>query len=273
MQRFEGRLWSLLFLAVPVLGVAVFAFAIFDIGPFARHWLPENINENGRVIDRLFMFILYLTGVIFVGTSMALFWFIWKYDTKTRTTEVTYTHGSHTLEVVWSVLPAAALLFIAIFQMREWSEHKMDRPTTNVNNRVELMPPLARVTGRQFEWRIQYPGEDGELDTIDDIHTVNELHVPLNEEVVIQIESEDVLHSFFLPNMRVKHDLVPGMKQFVWFQPNKTGQYDIVCAELCGWGHYKMRGRLTVESRDDMERWLASQYEEQQRTGNTGNAE
>jgi cytochrome c oxidase subunit 2 len=88
----------------------------------------------------------------------------------------------------------------------------------------------------------------------------------LNEEVVIQIKSQDVLHSFFLPHMRVKQDVVPGMKQYVWFRANKAGVYDVVCAELCGWGHYKMRGRLTIEPRDQFDRWLSSQHAEQERT-------
>ena len=87
------------------------------------------------------------------------------------------------------------------------------------------------------------------LGTPDDLYTVNDLHLPVNEEVVIAIKSKDVLHSFFLPNVRVKQDVVPGMKQYVWFKPVKEGTYDIVCAELCGWGHYKMKGRMTVESR------------------------
>jgi cytochrome c oxidase subunit 2 len=85
----------------------------------------------------------------------------------------------------------------------------------------------------------------------------------VNEEIVLQIKSADVLHSFFLPNLRVKQDVVPGMKQFVWFEPNKTGVYDIVCAELCGWGHYKMRGRVTIESREKFDTWLAQRYGEQ----------
>ena len=72
-----------------------------------------------------------------------------------------------------------------------------------------------------------------------------------------------MLHSFFLPNVRLKQDVVPGMKQYVWFTPEKEGTYDIVCAELCGWGHYKMKGRMTVESREDYEAWLAKTEEEQ----------
>ena len=105
---------------------------------------------------------------------------------------------------------------------------------------------------------------DQEFGTPDDIHLVNDLHVPVDEEIVIALKSDDVLHSFFLPNVRLKQDVVPGMKQYVWFEATETGTFDIVCAELCGWGHYKMKGRLTVESRKDFERWLRQKYESQE---------
>ena len=111
---------------------------------------------------------------------------------------------------------------------------------------------MVEVTGRQFEWRVRYAGTDRTLGTPDDLYTVNDLHVPLDEKTVVAIKSEDVLHDFFLPNLRVKQDVVPGMKQYVWFKPLKQGTYDIVCAELCGWGHYKMKGRLTIESREQL---------------------
>jgi cytochrome c oxidase subunit 2 len=121
----------------------------------------------------------------------------------------------------------------------------------------------VEVTGRQFEWRIRYAGGDGTLGTPDDIFTVNDLWLPVDEKATIAIKSMDVLHSFFIPNVRVKHDVVPGMKQYVWFTPVKTGTYDIVCAELCGWGHYKMKGRMTIASRSDYEAWLQKTAEEQ----------
>jgi cytochrome c oxidase subunit 2 len=119
------------------------------------------------------------------------------------------------------------------------------------------IPYSVEVTGRQFEWRLRYPGEDGILGTKDDLFDVNELHVPVGEEVLVSLKSADVLHSFFLPNLRVKQDAVPGMKIPVWFRAMKEGEYDIPCAELCGWGHYKMKGRLVVESRTAYEKYLA----------------
>jgi cytochrome c oxidase subunit 2 len=255
-----GRFWSLLFLAVPVLGVAVFALAAGGIWPFDHHWFPEDISERGYIIDDLFNFIMYLTGAIFVATGLAMFVFLWKYDAHQTTKPVKFVHGSHVLEIVWSILPAATLLFIAIFQRDTWAGNKIERPALLPGPDGIVGTPddsaAVEVTGRQFEWRIRYAGRDQILGTPDDLYTVNDLHLPVNEEAAIAIKSMDVLHSFFLPNVRVKQDVVPGMKQYVWFKPTKDGQYDIVCAELCGWGHYKMKGRLTVESRDKYEQWL-----------------
>ncbi|MCP4193248.1 MAG: cytochrome c oxidase subunit II [Planctomycetaceae bacterium] len=251
-----GRFWSILFLLVPILGVAVFVCAIMTDSLYG-YWFPEDISDHGYIIDNLFDTIMYLTGLIFVVTGVMLFWFMWKYDATKNAEPVVYTHGSHTLEVVWSILPAATLLFIAIYQMNAWADAKIIRPTEIAANGEEVVkPPIVQVTGRQFEWRMRYAGKDRIIGTPDDVFTVNELHLPVGEEAVITIKSDDVLHSFFLPNARVKQDLVPGMKQFVWFRPLKTGEFDIVCAELCGWGHYKMKGRLTVQSRSEFDAWL-----------------
>ncbi|NDC54767.1 MAG: cytochrome c oxidase subunit II, partial [Planctomycetia bacterium] len=144
-------LWSLLFLAVPVLGVATFAVApAYDI------WLPKDVSEHGKAIDGLFYFILALTGVVFIATEVLLFWFLWKYDAARNKNAATYIHGSHTLEVVWTIIPAATLLFLAIYQMNTWADVKMRRPA---------MSPSVEVVGRQFEWRLRYPGRDGTLGT------------------------------------------------------------------------------------------------------------
>lgn len=247
-----NKFWAILFLLIPIFGCATFLVA-----PSYNIWLPVDISQHGRVIDDLFMMILWLTGAIFIATEFVLFWFMWRYNSQSNTEPAKFVHGSHTLEVVWTILPAAVMLFIAIYQMNAWATSKMDPPD---------MPPTAEVTGRQFEWRLRYPGPDGVLHTLDDIHGVNDLHLPVGEEVLLVIKSEDVLHSFFLPNLRVKQDIVPGMKQHVWFKSNQSGKYDIVCAELCGWGHYKMKGQVTFEPRSDYEAWLADQYAQQTAT-------
>lgn len=256
------RFWSLLFLSVPVLGCAVFIAA-----PYLNSWLPRDVSVHGRVIDHLFMFILWLTGAVFVVTEIVLFIYLWRFNDHTNQEAARFTHGSHSLEVVWTVLPAATLLFIAVYQMDAWAGSKM---------RVPDIPPTAEVTGRQFEWRIRYPGPDGELHTIDDIHDVNVLRLPAGEPILLNIKSEDVLHSFFLPNLRIKQDVVPGMRQATWFEARKDAageRFDIVCAELCGWGHYKMKGEIQFMSPEDYSIWLQQAYERQQATQDPTSAE
>ncbi len=260
-----GKFWSIVFLMVPVLGVAAFVVA-----PWYNHWLPPDISEHGHTIDHLFYFILWLTGVVFVITEGALFWFLWRYDFKAGRT-VKFTHGSHSLEIVWTIVPAAVLLFIAIYQMNAWANAKIRNPAAGpdgIYGTADDLKPMLEVTGRQFEWRLRYPGlkAEGKLGDSDDIFVVNDLHLPVNEEILLDLKSADVLHSFFLPNARVKQDAVPGMKIPVWFRCTQTGTYDLVCAELCGWGHYKMKGRLTVESREDFDKWLAERDREQRAT-------
>jgi cytochrome c oxidase subunit 2 len=233
------------FLSVPIFGVLTFLVA-----PQFRIWFPTDISEHGRVIDGLFMFILWLTGIIFVITEVALFLFMWKYSEKANRAPAKFTHGSHTLEVVWTILPAVTLLFIAIYQMNAWADAKMRRP--DLGTQPDGAPRVtAEITGRQFNWDVRYPGEDGILHTADDVVRVDgDIRFPVGEEVLLVIKSADVLHSFFLPNLRMKQDVVPGMEQYMWFKAKAEGEYDIVCAELCGWGHYKMKARATFLPRE-----------------------
>ncbi len=140
-SRIAGIFWALLFLLVPILGVAVFAVA-----PAYDHWLPKNVAAHGPSIDGLFYFILALTGVVFIVTELLLFWFMWKYDASQARGPATYVQGSHTLELVWTIIPAATLLFIAIYQMNAWADVKMRRPR---------MAPTVEVVARQFEWRLR----------------------------------------------------------------------------------------------------------------------
>jgi cytochrome c oxidase subunit 2 len=220
-------------------------------------WLPRDVSEHGWQIDHLWNFILVLTGLVFVATEGALVMFLWKYAKESNPEPVKYTHGSHNLEVVWTILPAATLLFIAIYQMNAWADIKMRKPN---------MAPSLEVLARQFEWRFRYPGADGKLDTPDDVYAVNEFHVPVDEDVLVSLKSADVLHDFFLPNLRIKQDAVPGMMIPVWFRAMETGKYDLVCAELCGWGHYKMKGRMIVEPREVFDAWLEKMRKEQTTT-------
>jgi cytochrome c oxidase subunit 2 len=114
----------------------------------------------------------------------------------------------------------------------------------------------VRIAGEQFAWNVTYPGPDAVFDTPDDITSLFEIHVPVDATVGVTLRSKDVIHSFFVPQLRLKQDALPGREIPVWFEVTEPGQYEILCAELCGFGHYKMRGLLTVHGAEDYEAWL-----------------
>ena len=117
------------------------------------------------------------------------------------------------------------------------------------------------VHAKQFEWQYTYPGPDGQLGTADDYTIRNQLHVPVNRNVVVILTSEDVIHSFFVPVFRVKQDAVPGLTIRAWFNATVPGEYELGCAELCGMGHYKMRTRVTVHTQADFDAWVKTQVQ------------
>ncbi|MCC6511992.1 MAG: cytochrome c oxidase subunit II [Pirellulaceae bacterium] len=258
-----GRIWSLMFLSVPILGTGMYLIGMLaSSGPLAL-WFPENINPLAVEIDRLHDIILALIGVVFIVTSVALFWFMWKYDATSNPEKAKFVHGNHKLEVWWTVIPAVILIMLAIYQFKVYADVRINRPMLagadgtlgTADDQPE--PPSFEVIGRQFEWRIRYAGADKQLDTADDIiGEVNELHAPKDVRLVGSLKAADVLHSFFIPALRLKNDMIPGTRQIVWFQASKPGTYDIVCTELCGWGHYKMKGRFVVESQEEFATYL-----------------
>ncbi len=253
------RYWSLLFALA-----ALFAIGAFVYAPFSPDWwLPNTAAEPhhsastfGKEIDSLFLIILWITGIVFIGTQIALVWASFAFvDRPGRV--ATYFHGSQRLEVIWTIIPAAILVFIALYQMGTWAQIKFRSAAPKV-------PPLAEITARQFQWVMRYPGPDGKLHTQDDLFTVNDLHFVKNRTALIHLKSSDVIHSFFLPQMRIKQDAVPGLTIPVWFDADTAGKYELVCAELCGWGHYKMRGNVTVhETEEEFQKWLDERLAEQ----------
>jgi cytochrome c oxidase subunit 2 len=244
----------------------------FLYAPFSPDWWvpvagnpPHVISTFGREIDSLFLIILFITGIVFIGTQIVFVWASYRFadqrDAQGRPLrQAQYFHGSQRLEVIWTIIPAAILVFIALYQMGTWASIKFRSAAPRV-------PPLAEITARQFQWVIRYPGPDGKLNTRDDLFTENDLHFVKNHQVLIYLKSSDVLHSFYLPILRIKQDAVPGMTIPVWFDSDTAGQFELVCAELCGWGHYKMRGRVTIhENEADFQRWVDDQLAEQNRS-------
>ncbi len=218
--------------------------------------LVEQASTYAAAVDTMFMTVLILTGIAFVVVESILLYFLIRYRHR-EGRKAKYIHGNQRVEFAWTLVPGLMLFGLAVYQYNAWIDIKIDLPSESESLTISL-------SSNQFEWEAIYPGEDGLLDTADDIKApINVLHFPVNQPVIVQLESVDVLHSFFIPELRIKQDAVPGMTIPVWFEATKTGDFEIACAELCGLGHYRMRGRVTVESESDFNTWLADVQERQ----------
>jgi cytochrome c oxidase subunit 2 len=213
-------------------------------------WLPENVSTYGADIDWLFSVIQWITGVTFLGVIVAMIVFLVKYR-RQEGRRALYTHGNTALEITWTIVPAIILIVLFMLSQSTWWSIKGRQPSSDF--RVE-------VTAKQFNWEVTYPGPDAQFGTADDLTLENELHVPVNTVVLVTLRSKDVIHSFFLPNLRLKQDAVPGREIPVWFEATKPGKYELPCAELCGFGHSGMLGHLTVYSQDDYLKWFRARW-------------
>ena len=216
-------------------------------GKSVRIWLPEAITTTAPEIDKIFYLVLWVTGIAFVLVQATLVVFLVIYRKRPGRT-ATYTHGNATVEVIWTVIPTLILIVLAVQNQRVWARVRGTPPPADVE---------IEVTGEQFAWNVRYAGADGQLNTADDITTLNQLHMPVDATVLFHIKSKDVIHSFFVPQFRVKQDAVPGLTTHLWISATKTGNYEIACAELCGLGHYRMRGYLVIEPPEAFQTWLA----------------
>ncbi len=276
------KFWCLFFIFWPIV-----AIIIFWISPGMNWWFPgESYSPLGAQIDDLFYLILWIVAVVFVGTQIGLGYVLWKGATSKQDDKAWYSHGSHSLEVMWTIVPAGILLFIALYQMDVWAQYRIK---ANFPENT-LTAPIAELTARQFEWRVRYPHPDrkfkSEADVKkwlrqphpDDLHTVNDLRVPSGKPVLIYLRTEDVQHSFFVPKLRVKQDAVPGLVIPVWFEvQNRAGEneepelkgssYEFLCAELCGWGHYKMKARLVAQPEKEFKTYIDELQADQNEDG------
>jgi len=266
--------------------------------------IPLNVFEASKPVDTMFNVILWLTMATLVGVLVVMGIFIVKYRHRPGRRS-RFIHGNNALESVWTLIPTVILAVIAVLSQDSWSQMKY-APTETDDE-----PLRIRIIATQFEWYFQYPGRDGKLgsrdatlvqlrsgdprertghnpddpDGEDDIFLTKQLVVPVNRTVVAEMTSVDVIHSFFLPNFRVKQDAVPGMKTMVWFNSSKTSgevvghnpqmplfsadgeeittakPFDILCAELCGAQHYAMNGMLYVVSEQQFQKFIESEYD------------
>jgi cytochrome c oxidase subunit 2 len=172
--------------------------------------------------------------------------FVVMYRERNDGRRATYSHGNTTLEIIWTVIPAAIFITLSFMSVSSWAKIKRHAPESDFE---------IAVAAKQFNWEVSYAGADGKLGTDDDVKFDNDIHVPVNKAVRVQLSSKDVIHSFFLPNLRLKQDAVPGRTILVWFEATKPGKYELPCAELCGFGHSGMKGWLHVHSVEDYKKW------------------
>jgi cytochrome c oxidase subunit 2 len=208
-------------------------------------WLPEDVSTFGQEIDSLFYLIYYITAVTFILVTVFMVVFLIKYrDQGGR--RATYSHGNTTLEIIWTIIPAVILIVLAFMSASTWAKVKRHAPDSD----FEL-----QVIAKQFNWEVVYPGADRKFDTPDDVKFDNDLHVPVNKVVRVYLGSKDVIHSFYLPNLRLRQDAVPGRTILVWFEATKPGKYELPCSQLCGFGHSGMKGWLYVHTPEEYTKW------------------
>lgn len=242
---------------------------------FLGQWMPINASEHGPQLDRLSAAVHWLMLVMFVGWGAYYVFVLYRFNAR-RNARANYagvrTHASTYLEAGVALFEVVLLFGFSIPIWHKWST----RPPAS-KNAAEI-----RVVAEQFAWNVHYPGSDGKfgrtdvqlmsatnplgLDArdpaaLDDIATLNQLHLEVNRPVVIRLTSKDVIHSFKLPVMRVGQDATPGMEIPIHFTPVRTNEgatWEIACGQLCGLGHYRMKGFLNVHSSDAYRKWIAS---------------
>lgn len=237
----------------------------------SRWWFPPAASRHGADVDQLITITFIITGLVFVLVHVLLGVFVWRFVARGEE-RAAYWYENRTLELTYTLVPAAVLITLISMGAVVWGRVHSPAPADRM---------IVNVHARQFGWMFRYAGPDGAfgrtdgkflntrqnpmgLDPADaagkDDVVTRELHVVLNRPVEVTLNSTDVLHSFFLPNFRVKQDVVPGMTTTFWFVPTQTGTFELACAELCGVGHYIMRSQIVVEaSQQALEAWLASQ--------------
>lgn len=289
----SSKVQAALMLAFLVIGMILMVWSVFH---FKDRFLPEASSIHGKEIDELFNITLFFTGIVFVATQVLLFWFVWRYRER-KGRQAYYIADDNKLELIWTIIPAIVLTFLVVKGMSSWYSIMEPAP----EDRIEI-----EATGKQFDWIIRYPGQDGQfgdrygLDSItgsnqlavrfsdpaaqDDV-VANEIHLPVDVPVLVKIYALDVLHSFYLPHFRVKMDAVPGVPTYFWFTPTKTTaqmredldnpdfDYELACAELCGTGHNSMRKVVVVETQEEYDEWLASQKSYYELIGGGGAAD
>ncbi len=244
--------------------------------------LGEAASDHGEKIDTMLYITIAITGVVFFITQILLFWFSYKYQEKENRKAFYFPHNNK-LEVIWTVIPAITLTILVGFGLYYWFQITGEAPKESM---------IVEVTGKQFAWEFRYPGKDKKLgkryykevnegagnplgqiwsdkDNHDDVYVSQEMHVVVNKPVKLIIGAKDVIHDVGLAHFRMKMDAVPGIPTTMWFTPKFTTKqmrekygpdfnYEISCDQMCGKGHFSMRGTIVVETQEEFDRWILS---------------
>lgn len=250
---------------------------------YGKTLFPQgSASVEGEKIDLMLYITIAVCGLVFVITQVLLFWFCFKYQERDGKKAYFFPHNTK-LELLWTTVPAIFLTVLVVFGLKYWFKITGDAPKDAV---------VVEITGKQFAWEMRYPGKDGVLgkksyklynqplgnslgvdfedpESWDDLHTT-EMHLPVGKPVKLVINAMDVIHDVGLSHFRMKMDAVPGIPTTMWFTPKYTTEemkvrtgnpnfvYEISCDQMCGKGHFSMRGIIIVESELDYKKWLAT---------------
>jgi cytochrome c oxidase subunit 2 len=251
--------------------IAFFALiTLITVVLFFLPWRSDVASDEGKGIDAVITYLLWATGALVVLGHIVLIRFLWK-----GRGEPGYKKPTARVEWMWGIIPVAVMMLLS-----EAGVLVIGAPTWKKLYEDEHPDALiVEIVGKQFEWIIRYPGKDGKFgaydfkwvhgvdnplgldeddDAAQDDVLVKELYLPVGRPVRIRMRTHDVIHSFFVPDFRVKQDLLPGFDTEVRFTPTKTGEYELGCTELCGLGHYTMNTQVKVLEAEEFNKWLAS---------------
>ena len=219
--------------------------------------LPQAISSFAHNIDDTLRLIYYITGFFFVLMEGYLVYLVVHYRRK-EGVAAKYEPGDKWVHIQWIVIFCVIITAIDFFidfrGAKTWDRVKVEMPETDMT---------VKVQAKQFEWTFFYAGKDGKVGTEDDISMVRELHVPVGKKIKIIMTSLDVIHDFFLPEVRLKQDVMPQREILGWFDTTEAGTFHLVCDEICGFGHTRMSGVLQVDDEKTFGEWLASKDKEQ----------
>jgi cytochrome c oxidase subunit 2 len=237
--------------------------------------LPVAASAHAGEIDNMLVLVHWLMLVLFVGWGLFFVYALYRFRRGANPkADYAGAHGklSKGIEILIVVVEMVLLIVYAI---PAWARRVTFPP--------ESQATVVRVVGEQFAWNMHYPGRDGrfgktdiklvsaenplgldrtDADAKDDLTTINQLNLPVDRPVLVHLSTKDVIHSFGLYEMRVKQDAIPGLSIPVWFTPTRPGEYEIACSQLCGLGHFRMRGFITIQSAADYQKWTEDQEKE-----------